>query len=108
MPIYYNENRQGKKGNLNYGTNANDRPPHRTPVQAAQDEPIRSAKQRPKKLAIKATTTCSIGSTNSTNTIPQQTVETNSLKVQGDKTRNITEMRHPKIWEHHFIRSLSK
>jgi hypothetical protein len=56
------------------------------------------------KLPIKATTR-STGLTDSTNTIPRQTVETNNLKVQGDKTRNITEMRHPKIWELHNIPS---
>ncbi len=59
------------------------------------------------KLVIKATM-CSTESTDSTNTTPRTIVETNKIKVHRDKSRNITEMRRPKIWGHHYIPSLSK
>ncbi len=59
------------------------------------------------KLMIRATA-CSIESIDSTNTTPRIIVETNTIKVKGDKARNITEMRHPKTWGHHYIPSLSK
>jgi hypothetical protein len=138
MPVYYHEeddeNRCRQNGNPNYGTNANFRNyrepnratsdteasstgnhirdlyrRHRMNQAEAQNDARQSWFQNAREQQTRDQGNCVFDQINRLNK-HNPTNNHGDQQNQGprDKIRNITEMRHPKTWGHHYIPSLSE